>query len=74
MAKHSTPDTEDAINARATYAGRDCTLNGRPAYVSGSEGGRFARIVDRATGLSAEWCWQSVAHIFTDCAARFTAR
>jgi hypothetical protein len=43
----------------------DITLNGRPARISGPRE-RFATIIDRGTGLGAQWAWETVARV---CAA-----
>lgn len=40
------------------------TLNGRPAYVSGTQRD-FARVTDRGTGLSCEWAWETAALVIS---------
>lgn len=41
------------------------TLNGQPARITGY-GLDFAKVTDRATGLSAEWSWETVLHVVTN--------
>lgn len=40
----------------------DITLNGEPARIVGPRN-QFARVQIRASGLSAEWSWDAVAHV-----------
>lgn len=48
------------------------TLNGNPARVSGF-GNRFATVTDCATGLSAEWSWETVDHVVSNRFGAFKA-
>lgn len=56
----------DEIERGRAHLGADCTLNGAPAYVTGTSGcselAPFAQIV-RRDGLRAEWSWAAVARV-----------
>lgn len=47
---------------RQAMCGMAVTLNGKPAKVSGVNLD-FARVTDKATGLSCEWAWPTVRRI-----------
>jgi hypothetical protein len=47
------------------------TLNGRPAFITGFKT-RFPHVVDRETGLSAEWCHETIARILARDGAFFS--
>lgn len=49
---------------RAKLCEARVTLNGRRAYVSGTHRD-FARVTERATGLSCEWEWETVALVIS---------
>lgn len=48
------------------------TINGNPARVSGFAN-RFATVTDAATGLSAEWSWETVEHVVNNRFGAFKA-
>lgn len=60
-----TRDLVDSRRAMVEQAPTRPTINGKPATVSGYRN-RFATVTDKATGLSAEWTWEAVAHIMAN--------
>lgn len=63
--QHAEKVTRELVEARRAMvhsAPTAPTINGNPAMVSGFTQ-RFATVTDKATGLSAEWSWETVEHV-----------
>lgn len=56
------------INARRALCALPCTLDGKPAAISGAAR-EFATVRDLKTGQGADWAWDTVARVMAHDAA-----